>query len=382
MKKTMLCLLIVLMSGCSLGRQESDDNVINDSIWGYDFNEDEYFGAFSSMKSMTISNSGIYYKMSVSDGEGLDHETGSLIGYLPHGSDQATIVNANVSTSCSSNNPKGCTSYFKTGFRNLKFYNNKLYVTIEEFDDNSFTKSMVLVEMDLDGNNRKTVAVLAEKVPSSYNFTMLYHRGKIYYSFGESAQILYQLDMQNWEISEITFDYPISNLELVSADDQTITLYASTYDLYPNPILYLDIETNEIVVDDINLPLFTHQKDSYLYFDYDHNAMHLYSKKTNQSTKLQDHTGTAIVKGDAIIIFSLPGGSTDLNIHSVTLYDLEGNLLDYYDTDKGFIYGFVQLLYKDSVFGYRYVEDEVELIRFKITDRKLGDLHVIDSWKG
>ena len=373
-EKIILIVLLLIQFGCS----KQQISPIDSNIWGYDFNENQLSGSFSAMRNVTESEEGVFFIIPIQLSEG--GET-NILGYINKASGDFSIVDSNVSTNCSFELPQSCSSQFSNKYNYINYYNNQLYFVESVINVNTNATTIQLSQMDLDGSNRKTVATLSESAPNVSEFSILFHKGMIYYSFGSGK--VNQIDMSTWKNIEIISSPNTRGINLISAQDNsiyfTVNVYVNGDTRLLNTLLSYDTEANTIKETDINLPLYQFNDETYVYYEAEDDSMYLFNSQTKDKLKLKQNTGSVLFDRDFIVIKDYASNSP----YDLYLFDLKGNLVDSFKQNKGLAFsGFIQLISNQYLYAYLYHQDRTEFVRINYQNAQFGEIESLATWPG
>lgn len=377
MKKIVIMLCILLLTGC-FNESNVDVNPIDPSIWGYNFNSNQLSGAFSAMRTVTESDKGVYFEIKIPAN---DSQT-SILGYVDKITGKFSIVDSSGSASCSVDSPTMCSSNYDKGYKYLNFYNSQLYFVDTIFDSKSGASSMVLVQMDLDGTNRKTVATLSDRVSNSHSFSILFHRGMIYYSFGSSK--LSRIDMSTWRNDEIVSEGISGSINLINAIDHQVYFSATAYSTLnlkeTDVLLSVSMDQEDIELVESKLQLYQFKDNHYVFYNEVDDTMNYYDSDSGSKSFLKQGTGSIIFQDDFFIIKDYSFGQ---NPQDLFLFLSDGSLISTYTQSvDSRIGGFAQVITEGYYYTYIYYEDKTEFIRIPIIDFEMREPEVIASWLG
>ncbi len=377
MKKIVIMLCILLLTGC-FNESNVEVNPIDPSIWGYDFNSNQLSGAFSAMRTVTESDKGVYFEIKIPNN---DSQT-SILGYVDKITGKFSIVDSSGSASCSVDSPTMCSSNYDKGYKYLNFYNSQLYFVDTTFDSKSGASSMVLVQMDLDGTNRKNVATLSDRVSDSHSFSILFHRGMIYYSFGSSK--LSRIDMSTWRNDEIVSEGISGSINLINAIDLQVYFSATSYSTLnlkeTDVLLSVSMDQENIELVESKLQLYQFKDNHYVFYNEVDDTMNYYDSDSGYKSFLKQGTGSVIFQDDFFIIKDYSFGQ---NPQDLFLYHHDGSLLSTYaQNDDSRIGGFAQVITEGYYYTYIYYEDRTEFVRIPIIDFNMKEPELIASWLG
>ncbi|AMC94174.1 hypothetical protein AOC36_09280 [Erysipelothrix larvae] len=366
--KTSVLVAFLLLTGCS----KTEEKPIDPTIWGYDYNINQLSGSFAAMRSATESEEGIYFEILNTDFVQINNTF--MLGYVDKKTNQFSIVDASGDAKCSFQSPESCTSFSETDYYQLNYYNGYLYYVSDSVNDAGII-SEVLMQMDLDGNNRRQVAVLSERKPDESSFTMIYHRGYVYYTYGGTK--VNRIDMSDWSLEEIEGG---TGLRLISASGNEVFLNATTFTdedkTSSNAIISLNTEDNQLSLIDENLSPYQKENDKYVTYVEATNSMNLYNSSIKETVYIKPATGSVIMQKDYFVIGNLADEPED-----IFLYDIEGNILSTYTEKEDLrLVGFVQIVADDYYYAYRYGQDYMEFIRIPIQNNTFGEAEIIASW--
>lgn len=373
-RNILLFLLMIMLMGCT----KNQTRQIDTNIWGYDFNENQLAGSFSAMRNVTESEKGIYFMMPIQLNDG--GET-NILGYINKESGAFSIVDSNASTNCSYDLPQACSSQISNKYKYINYYNNQLYFVEDVIDVNTDATTIQLTQVDLDGTNRKTVATLSESAPNISEFSILFHRGMVYYSFGNGK--INKIDMSNWNNSEIIGLANTRGINLINAINNhlyfTVDVYSNGDTRLLNALLSYDTEANEITENDINLPLYQFKDEAYVYYEVEDDSMYVFNSKTQKKLMLKQNTGSVLFDEEYILIKDYSQNSP----YDLFLFNQYGDLIDAYKREHGLAFsGFVQLISNQYLYAYLYYEDKTEFVRISYRDAQFGNIESLATWPG
>lgn len=381
MKKALLILLLFSLCGCSnKEKDEPDLNDINADIWGYDFNENQLAGSFSRMRNATESDKGVYFQITTSNPKESNPEQSSVLGYFDKTTLNFSIVDSSGDGKCSLETPKNCTTYNNNQYSFLNFYNQKLYYVENSFNDVGSSVDS-LIEMDLDGKNRKKVAELANPVPASSSFSLLFHQGFLYYTYGTSA--ISRINLSNWVTTEIT-KLSGKNNDIIRAKGDvlyfTTPLYNDKELKATDALVSVNLSSFETKVLETELPIYQFTSNTYIYYNELDNTMNSLDKNTGDTKILKEGTGSVIFQNDYYVVSNFPNDNekslylvNDVNdIIDVFAYEGDGKMdsWNHVITD-GYLYTFVH-----------YPNEKTEFIRMSVGVEGFGTLEIITTWPG
>lgn len=374
MKKVICVFLLVFLYSCA----KETTLPIDTNIWGYEFNERQLSGAFAAMRNTTESEKGIYMMVPIQLDDG--GET-NILGYVDKESGIFSIVDSNATTNCSIDLPEACSSHISDKYYFINYYNDHLYFVEDAINIDTGATTVQLVQMDLDGTNRKTVVKLSDSAPKVSKFSILFHQGFVFYSFGDYS--VNKIDMSTWENSEMVNFSSSSGINLIQAESNllyiTVDVYNNEETKRANALLAYDLSNDKLTLSEISLPLYQFQEEAYVYYETIDDSMYLFNSTTDESIKLKQYTGSVLFDDEYIIIKDY--SSSDQN--DLYLYNKQGVLLDTYKQEEALaMAGFAQLISNGYYYTYIYYEDKTAFVRISYKGGKFNDLEILESWDG
>lgn len=242
MKKFVLVLIVMVMvSACNQVvdlPKPHDDEFIYDNQGHIDYGLTQ--ASLLDFRMIKPSPEGLYYLAYVRTRPNSDENPGMVLGFYNFKSKKASIVNANVSETCSYEDASQCSSFFSSSAsglpRFLRYYKEKLYYVIESLGQNTELNKTFLYQMDLDGNNRKLVLELPEAsinhppkyaFSDSYTSMFLLHQDHLYYTYGSNG--IFKINLSDFTIENVGERFKDSAIQMINFVDDQMYVFLSYY---------------------------------------------------------------------------------------------------------------------------------------------------------
>ena len=193
MKKLILIVLVLILSGCSL-------NNGNNEIKKDEIDVSKYEKKYNSRSDLIELEDGILFDFSFVK-KAMNYQSHYLLNYQDG---IAKIMNSDDENGCNANNINKCTGSFESNFAYPFIFEDKFYYVNSQTDSDNGRRVEYLSRCDLDGTNRENVIDLKPLNDNdmfdyfrSYNM----HRGKFYVVGGNFIHI-YDLTLKNTNVIE------------------------------------------------------------------------------------------------------------------------------------------------------------------------------------
>lgn len=357
-----VALSILILSGCS-----SSIEVIKEGTWGYDesISRSTTSGTFNRIAQ---DESGFYY-IAPSSSSGAPEQ---VLSYYSFQTNSSMIVNSNQKQ-CSWTALETCTGYLEERIDELWYYANKLYLLYQKMNRDTEQIETILMQMDLDGTNRKEVMSLPVYAGQSGSKCFRFDKGFLYYLNAEGT--LKKVDMKSWK--EQPFFELEENKQLSSfmiQDDIVYLSYVEQSQQYRYDVIHDEVSKLDhylLSVSDFGTIASSLENDHYV----------ISLTKQNHARKVSDQVGLISTTEDYFLIDTTHYEEGEQA--TLMLFDWNGTILDtknitYQDTHKKNL-SFQFTLAKDGYYTYVLdAQDRVLLVKFPIKDNQLLDYIVVD----
>lgn len=362
MKKFYLLILVFLICGCA----DSLKTEIDKDAFGYEARYNLVSNSFAKDRNIIEMEEGLMYFP-------MDYK--EQLRYMIYINDtDYQIVNADIGSQCDFDNLKSCTGLFDTHsiYENFNYYMGQIYYLFSEFDEDNETSDYYLGRCDLDGSNKEKLIKLSrsDKTIKEYSISMVFHKGIIYYTFGDNVLHAINLESMKEEIiltlndsAKIYAMYMVEDTAFVIAD-----FYEEQEKILNNAILKFNLKDKDFELYQTGMSVYLIDNENIIYVDENKNTL-LYNINSKSTKKLLNSLCIYKVSNDKYYL--LDNSDELIKDSGIYLFDKEGNQLDYVPcNDFHYGYGIINNKY--------YFMDNDQLMYYEIIDGKFQELYTFE----
>lgn len=320
-------------------------------------------------------------------------EVVGLLGFYDFTSEQAHIVNSNVSEACTLEQPEKCSSFFKglvtlNGY--LRAYQDKLYYYDSELNLSNDQHAYGLYQMDLDGTNRKKIVDITpdfQQIPKDYVFednqslSISVHQHYLYYTYGYHGVM--RVNLQNYKQELILEAFALSKIKHLFFNEDDVFLVSDYFNpttgLIESPSLY-KYSLSHKTIEKISL---NNQVASISYVD---NQSLIYINEVN-NTILRNNAQEVLLSSGPVSIYQTQTGFFieslfgDDESDQFILINKKGDVLSTKTFDKKYSFRPAQGVVGDYYYTTISEGNTTSFVRIPIGDNTIQNFEVLFTYR-